>query len=84
MAKKFAPEVREEFKRLKRWVQECPIEAAMRIEEVESKNEELIKEISYLNQAIGKYYGIFTNHADSINTIEKELRESAIELMKTK
>lgn len=27
----------EEFKMLKRWVEECPVEAAMRIEELERK-----------------------------------------------
>ncbi|MCR6096873.1 hypothetical protein HXA31_20520 [Salipaludibacillus agaradhaerens] len=41
-------DMREEFKRLKRWVEECPIEAAMRIEELEGQNKKL-------NQEIGRY-----------------------------
>jgi hypothetical protein len=34
----------EEFKRLKKWVEMCPVEAAMRIEELEGKIEQLEKE----------------------------------------
>lgn len=33
----------EEFKHLKRWVEECPIEATMRIQELEEKVEKLKK-----------------------------------------
>lgn len=41
--KVFTHEVREEFKKLKRWVQLCPIEAAMRIQELEEQIKQLEK-----------------------------------------
>lgn len=37
--------MREEFKRLKKWVEMCPVEAAMRIEELEAKNDSLKKQL---------------------------------------
>lgn len=37
--------MREEFKRLKIWVEKCPIEAAIRIEELEQKNESLKQQL---------------------------------------
>lgn len=40
--------MRKEFKRLKRWVEMCPIEAAMRIEELEQQQQDYTET---LNQA---------------------------------
>ncbi|UAT29466.1 hypothetical protein K7T73_12735 [Bacillus badius] len=37
--------MREDFKRLKTWIEMCPVEAAMRIEELEAKNESLEKQL---------------------------------------
>lgn len=40
-AKIISKEQIEEFKKLKRWVQECPIEAAMEIEQLREENKRL-------------------------------------------
>jgi hypothetical protein len=40
----------EEFKRLKRWVEECPVEAAMRIDEVEDRLEVLNKRYALMKE----------------------------------
>ena len=39
--KELTKESIEEFKKLKKWVQECPIEAAMEIEELRAENKRL-------------------------------------------
>lgn len=41
----------EEFKRLKSWVQECPIEAAMEIEELRNENIKLRNAVQRMETA---------------------------------
>lgn len=42
----------EEFKKLKSWVQECPIEAAMEIEELRTENKRLKQTIYQVKDAV--------------------------------
>ena len=45
MSKVLTKEEIEEFKKLKRWVKMCPIEASMRIQELEEEVKELRAEL---------------------------------------
>lgn len=42
----------EEFKRLKKWVQKCPIEAAMEIEELRAENKRLKQVMHEVKDAV--------------------------------
>lgn len=73
----------EEFKRLKRWVEECPVEATMRIDEVEdrlgilNKRYALMKEKATIQEKVLKIVNKVmyetTNYQRSLPTEEKNM-----------
>lgn len=68
--------MREEFKHLKRWVEECPTEACMRIEKLEEKVSFWQKRSLELKSEIQYYKGYADRYSDQL----KELQDRIVEL----
>jgi hypothetical protein len=77
--------MREEFKRLKKWVEMCPVGVAMRIEDLESKNESLKKQLDAKIVLINNGWEEERYVLQSkIEKYEKYFQENSVESMEEK